>query len=754
MARPVSAERALARAIRLIVVSSTLTAVPALALESLDEAAMAGVTAQDGLVLDWQSTSAVTANQLQWVTDRGAAAGTACTGGVANQHACTIASLGLQGVNGSPLHTVTTLDAFGGPGTPGIALNMTWDPLLVSSNQLTLATPTADYSARSIGSVGMYSTGHLRLLNQEGVLNSSGNTARFDFSTTGDIILRQGAVGTPEMSLGNFELSTRFSTGAAAGQLDGSGKIGIDSQGLVIAAPFTDTAVQFDLMFKGSPSSAFDRTGRLGILHFGWMGGLVNPSMRIAAGGVGYGTYNSTTQNVLGSTSYSFQNDTGVSGGRSEGLNLLAQWDFDSDFALVIGQAGGNKTSARFSNWRRMATLPAGTPMLSMPVTLDILQNDVGPQGLCFGGGFSSGMPTQGACSTAGGIWVDGGVAPGKAALAALIRDGRLHAYNQQINVIDPNSANPYSTYDWGLVYTMGKLDADLLFYPEGRNQGVVLSTNNTGLKTDITLAIQSPGFWNRANCILSTSTTACTGTGTAANAQAVRASATSNWATNSHFMVADTAVGGDTTKQYGVGLMNADLLWSVRDLYFRMVNSDSGYPDIPGGIWMQTDSKAQFQFRGLFGGGNLMNMANPVSVGLLDVNISTNRFLFALHPDALISGDAPIGFTGLLDLDGTSKISLAEVASPGSAYTIGNISGRIGWKNGRVNLVSGQNAPDGLPSLSISNDLLFGESANFGSGGGAPVVATVGFGGEGFGRVALPAGAWRSEVSLRIPTN
>lgn len=753
MALPVSAERALARAIRLAALSAWLVAAPVMALESLDEEALSGISAQDGLTLDLQSDSGVSTSQLQWVTDRGAAAVDACSGGTANQHACTFTSLDLQGINSNPLRVVTTLDAFGGPGTPGIALNMTWDPLLITSNRLTLATPTADYSTRSIGSVGMYSTGHLRLVNQGGILNSSGNTARFDFSTVGDIILRQGAIGTPEMSLGNFELSTRFSTGAAGGQLAGSGKIGIDSQGLVIAAPFTDTAVQFDLMFKGSPATAFDRSGRLGILHFGWMGGLVNPSMRIAAGGVGYGTYNSTAQNVLGSTSYSYQNDTGVGGGRSEGLNILAQWDFDSDFALSIGQAGGNKTTARFSNWRRMA--PAGTPMLSMPVTLDVLQNDVGPQGLCFGGGFSSGMPIQGSCGAAGGTWIDGGVATGKAALAALIRDGRLHAYNQQINVIDPNSANPYSTYDWGLVFTMGKLDADLLFYPEGRNQGVALSTNNTGLKTDITLAIQSPGFWNRANCILSTSPTACTGTGTAANALAVRASATSNWATNSHFMVANTAVGGNPALQYGVGLMNADLLWSVRDLYFRIVNSDSGYPDIPGGIWMQTDSKAQFQIRGLFGGGNLMNLASPVSVGLLDVNLSTNRFIFALHPDALIAGDAPIGFTGLLDLDGTSKISLAEVASPGSAYTIGNIGGRIGWKNGRVNLVSGQNnLIDGLPSLSIKNDLLFGESANFGSGGGAPVVATVGFGGEGFGRVALPAGTWRSEVSIKIPTN
>jgi len=66
-------------------------------------------------------------------------------------------------------------------------------------------------------------------------------------------------------------------------------------------------------------------------------------------------------------------------------------------------------------------------------------------------------------------------------------------------------------------------------------------------MKADITLAIQSPGFWNRAN----------------SSDPVTRAAARANWATNSHFMVADTAVGGNTALQYGVGFVNADLLWS-----------------------------------------------------------------------------------------------------------------------------------------------------------------------------------------------
>lgn len=707
------------------------------ALESLDESMLAEVHAQDGLTLEFGSSAGLTTTAMQWTTDRGAASMDACTGGIGNQHACTLLAPTLSGVNGNPLALKATLDAFGGA-TPGLAMQLDWQPLLFSSDRFTINTPTVDYSNRSLGSIGIYSAGSLALSSQGGLFNSSGNFSLLDFAMSGDVIYRQGAVGNPELSFGNLDFGTRFTNGAAGGHASAYGKVGIDSQGLIISAPFTQTELTFDLMYKGSTGSAFDRSNRRPIMHFGWIGGLVNPLMRVSGGGAAYGTYAATGQNVVNpATSYTFQNDTGRPGNvRSEGLNVLASWDFDSDFAWVIGQAGGNQTQARFTKWRRMGPASA-TPMLSMPVTFDVLQNGTGSAGLCFGGGFASGAPVAASCTSAGGSWVAGGVPAGKAAMAVLIRDGHLHAYNQQVQVIDPTSSNPNQVYDWGLVYTMGKLDSDIFLYPEGRNPGVAVTTSNSGLKADITLAIQSPGYWDRAN----------------SSSAAVRASAGGNWATNTHFMVADTNVNGSGA-QYGVGLVNADLLWSVRDMYFRVVDSDSGYPAIPGGLWMQSDTKAVYQFRGLFGGGNLEDLSNPTGIALMDVKLSTNRFIFALSPQTPVAGDAPIGFTGLLDLDGTAYLSLGEKASPASAYRIYDISGRIGWKDGKVNLVSGQNSADGLPRLSISNTLLFGSSADFGSGGGAPVVAKVGFGNENFGRIALPAGTWHSDVSLKIPNN
>lgn len=732
MAPPFSAE---GRRWRLLLLALA-PAMPAAAMEAMDEDALSAVQARDGITLDIRKDTPVTASSLTWLTDNNNSYAANCTGGIANRQACTQLTPTIAGIAGAPLRATLTLDFGTTANLPYMRTAVDWQPQLLSVSRLTPLNPTVDYSARSLGQFGLYSQGHLYLSNQGGLFNGGGNLATLDFAMSGDLVYRQGGPGQPELSFGNLQFSNYFSNGASGGHASGPGRIGLNAEGLVLSAPYTRTDLTFDLMFKGTPTN-FDTSGRSPMIRLGWSGGLVNPLLRVSPGGIGYGTYTAGAQ-----TFYDISGSNG-GGARSEGLNVLASWDFDSDFAWIIGQAGGNGTSARLTNWRRMATVPSTTPMLSMPLTLDVLQNGAGPAGLCFGGGFSSGSPVATSCTAAGGSWIAGGVPTAKAAFATLIRDGRLHAYSQQIEVRDPTSATPTSVYDWSLLYTFGKLDADILLYPEGRNPGTTPSASATGLKADITLTAQSPGYWGKANSA----------------SAADRASAGAGWATNTHFMVANTRVGGVAGQQYGVGIVNADLLWSVRDFYFRLVNSDSGYPLLPGGLWLQTDTSAVYQFRGLLGGGNLQDLSAPTKVALLDLRLATNRFIFALSPVAPVAGDAPIGFAGLLDLDGSSYLSLGEVASPSSTFRLYDLAGRIGWANGTVNLVSGQNSADGLPRLAISNDLLFGASANFldpGAatpvGGGAAVLGKVGFGSENFGRFVLPAGAWHSDVSLKIP--
>lgn len=751
MAPPFSADRR-----RLWPALVLLMTTPAGALEALDDEMLATVRAQDGMTMDISSHKAVSSSEMVWFTDNNGS--TACTsGGVADRHGCTILAPRFEG-SGGDLAISLSVDVGSNAGIPSANLKLDWEPLLLSSNRLTLRTPNKDYDNNTLGQLGIRSKGHFHLTNTNGLFNATGNLAQFDFTSKGDMIYRQGAAGSAEISFGNFELSYRSTTGVVGGQTMGAGRFGITNDYIVASAPFMDMDLFFDIMYKKTPTN-FDQTGRDPIIQFGWTGGLKNAELRMGTGGMGYGTY------ACGSyTCFDYDGSHG-GGTRSEGLNLYGAWDFDSDFAWILGQAGGNRTQARFTNWRRMGNPSNPAPMLVMPVMLDVLQNNVGAGGFCFGN-FTSGLPIQSSCTAAGGNWIPSSVPVGDAAMAVMLRDAHVHAYNQKVEVIDPTSANPYTTYDWTLLYTYGKLDADFFFYPEGRNQGVSVTKNTSGMRADITLAIQSPGYWDQATCQLSTSTTQCLpGAGaTVANAKAVRNAlytmgAGTRWETNTHFMVGDTAVGGDSSKQYGVGIVNADLLWTARNMFFRVVDTDSGYPQIPGGFWMQAGDgtgvgSAIYRFRGLFGGGNLMDLARPSGVAMLDVNLSTNRFIFALHPRPAILGDAPVGFSGLLDLDGTASLSIGEVSQPSNAYRIYDIGGRIGWRNGNVNLVSGQNTSDQSPRLSISNDLLIGSSANFGDGAGAPLVGKVGFGSENFGRLALPGGTWSSNVTLRIAPN
>lgn len=486
---------------------------PALAgMQSLDDGALSAVSAQSGIELNLDSPVPLNLNKVNWVTDSGAAAYNACTGGIANQHACTAFS-NIQ-VYGSPgplkanlQMDVGTTAANGGNTAMGV--QFAWDPTWVTVGGTTIVTPTVNYSANSMGALGLYSTGHINITNRDGIFNGGGIYGTLDFETAGDVIVRQGIAGTPELSLGNFSFMTRSTTGFAGGHLPSYARIALDANGVYVNAPNTYTELLFDVMYKFSPVN-FDRTGRESVTLFGWTGGLNNPTFRVGPGGYAYGTYSSTGQNILNATNWTFSNG----GAKSEGLTVSAGWDFDTDAKWIIGQAGGNRTQVHFFDFQPMGGSLFAQPSLYVPVTLDVIQNGTGPMGLCLGGGFTSGVPVQASCTGAGGTWVPSGVPVGKAALAALLRDVHLWAYSTKVQVIDPTSANPLSTFDWGLIYTYGKLDADIFFYPEGRGTGITPTATASGIKADITLTAQSPGFWARAN----------------SSSAATRALAGSNW--------------------------------------------------------------------------------------------------------------------------------------------------------------------------------------------------------------------------------
>lgn len=710
--------------------------VPVLAMQTLDDEVLGSITGADGITLSIGQSSDMTADQIKWVTDDNGLDNLSCSGGTANQHACTLVNdIRLGGANGAgSWSSSVAIDAGADAGgNPMLAFTGSWTPQRLVLGGVTLNTASQDASAKSLGSFAIQSQGSFSYANR-GLFYSGANTAHLDINASGDLFYRQGAAGSAELSFADFLLDAAFTNGAAAGHLSSTGEVGIDSSGIFLQAPFMRADIEFDLAFKGAAGD-FDTNGRSKLLHFGWHGGLVNPLWRIGAGGFGYGTYMNGAN--------SFQDFDGSQGAtaRSQGINLLTQWDFDSDFRLDLGEAGGNGTVASLSNWTRLGNAPG--PMFSFPVIFDVLQGGAGPAGLC-AGSFTSGVPADAvSCTGAGGEWVSSdGPGANEAAFAALVRDARLLAYGSQIKVTDPAAGGTVTPINWGLAFTYGKLDADIFLYPEGRGDGAAVSTTNTGLRADITLLAQSPDAWRRAN----------------SNDAAVRSTAGNGWQTNTHFMLVDTAASGGSGHT-GVGFMNGDILYRARDLYLRVTDGDSGYPDLPGGLWLQTDNLAQYRFRAIFGGGDMADLRydSTVKISLIDVNLSTDRFLFALNPLPVntTTGAAPIGFSGLLNFDGNASMTYGEVSSPDSKFYVNDVSGTIAWRNGELSLVSGQNTADGLPQFAIRNDLMLGESAHFGGDSAnlaQPLVGTIGFGTEDFGRVAFPAGTWNSEIIVKIP--
>lgn len=756
MARSSSADRLPARIRCLLAAGALLCATPVLSMQALEDEVLSGVTAQDGLQVEISSANPISSNTINWMTDGAMMAApnncntAAPSGGVANQQACSIINgLTLSGVSPSPLFARFELDvgasAQTGANNTNISLFLDWDPLWITFNGFTLRTPTVDSSANSVGALGFRSDGYLRIVNRGGLFNNSGFLATVDFSSGGDIILRQGAVGSPELSFGNFLLTNRFTNGFAGGHVLSTGRIALDNNGLLVDSNFAYADLLFDVMYKGAPTVAFDTSLRDSLLLFGWQGGLVNPSFRISPGGYNYNsTLTSSARNVLNASSFTFQNENPGAQTPSQGLSLTTAWTFDSDFTFVLGQAGGNRTQVRFTKWQDMGTTTQ--PWLLMPITFDILQeNNPATMGLCFGGGFTAGVPTQAHCTSDKGVtgnatgdvgqWFATGVGAGKAALAALIRDAHLWAYNTEVEVRD--STVGATKYNWGLIYTFGKMDGDIFIYPEGRGTGEIPIATNTGVKLDVTLMSQSPGYWERAN-----STDATT-----------RAAADDRWATNTHFMLADTNVGGGGT-QFGIGLANADLVWRARNLYMRIVNSDPGYPDLPGGLWLQSDTASRYFMRGLLGGGTLSDLSQPTGIALTSIDLATSRFIFVLSPENQTLNDVPVGFDALFDFDGTAAFTMAELSQPTAAFRLRNLEGRVVWKNGTVGLVTGaNNPPTNRPQAVIQNELLFGTSADLGSGGGKPLVGNIGFGTENYGRLIFPSGEWYNRITIKMPS-
>ncbi|MFN3397549.1 MAG: hypothetical protein ACK4ZS_03330 [Sulfurimicrobium sp.] len=703
---------------------------------ALDDDALGSVAAQDGLQVQIDlPASGIGINEWRWTAD-------AAPSPYAQ-------SLRLSGLNASGSQPVNlAFDVGTSAGVPRLAMHADWNNLRLRSGGITVG----GYPGNSAGQMFIDTTGSLDLVNN-GIFNSAYSSAYINLTSVGDVMYRQGGTGSPELSLRNFNFGFRTTNGSGG---VGYGTLGVNAtDGIYVLAPHMDFDLNFDLYYAVSPVGDFDKVNRAPLVLFGWEGGIRNARLQLGGGGIGYGNGAVNYGHVWGSLD-SFNYNGAINPAlRTQGLNILAQWDFDTNYAWILGESAGNRNQVRFFNWQRMGgntpsptayTTGGAAPYdLRFPILVDMINASQGPGNICFGGSLpTSGSLTAAGCSAVGGALST--LAPDSAAMAVIMRDARVHAYNTQVAVVD--APNPDEVFNWSLVYTFGKLDANVYLYPVGYGGA------STGLKADVNLAIQSPGYWRAARSNFNQFPAV-------ANDPGADLSSKDRWATNTHFLIADTntaksptCVAANNCGQFGIGVLNADLLWRANDLYVRFMGPSSIRP----GIWLHAENGALYRFRGLFGGGDLRNLSNPVRIALLDVNLETSQFMFAAIPP--VPGENYFGFSGVLDFNGNAYMSLAEPSQPTAEFRLDNISGRLVWDNGRVDLRSAAENPDGKPSLSIRNDLLIGTTAATIpdiAGTGTAFLTTVKFGaglpnnGDGsFGRVAIPSGMWFSDVSLK----
>lgn len=737
---------------------------PAYALDEVSDDQLSEVMGADGISIKQISNrvGSATTTTLGWKLDQGVAtiSGVAVTGVQSELRlsGVTLTPIGTSGTTiGTPMTLAMAAD-FGGaePNMSAMSLSGSW-----TRNRLQLNSLTQMYDAttqtKSMGVMALDSSGSFTMGNTRGLFDNSNNNAYFNLNIPdAQVYYRQGAAGSPEFMLDKLSFTPNFT----------GGQVTVDSQGLLVSAPTMNWNLLFDLKFEPAPVAGtgyFTSTSATDIplLSYGWSGALTSFSTRIKPGGFWHG---------LSGTQYNMTN-------RSEGINFDTHWNYDPSFALVIGEAGGARTTLKFSNW---TTLAGNTYAFNFPnMTLDLLNAGGGPggggvSGLCWGANFNG---LAAACGNAGianrtgvsGQFVD--VAAENGGLGIAIRDAKLQAYNTVVQVLDDmngdgdylDTQNSAATgfvdipetqlFNWGLMYTYGDMDANIYLYPGGKS-------GNTGLKGDVLITAQTHDL------------------------NADKKLNNSDWSGALNLMIADT------TANTAFGWMNGGILAALDDVYLTLMTTSTDLPR--GGVELETTNKARINLRGQLGGGDVTGgtLNTQLRISDTDINLEMSKLNLTIEPPA--SGQSYMGYSGFvrvgdLDVNNFSAVNSATVQCGGSVMTscdstddgtyislsekdrptldarFSNITGDIAIQNGKFDLKSDLETPIGVSSeLVLSQDTMIGLSAAYKSDGTARGVSPcpsgcqvfqigrVEFSNQNLGSIVMPGGMVSSTLGLK----
>lgn len=477
------------------------------------------------------------------------------------------------------------------------------------------------------------------------------------------------------------------------------GIVGIDSEGILVEGD-VNFNLTFDILHEAAPVSAFsyDAATDLPTLHYGWGGDLVDAQLRIRPGGSWLET---STIPVAGGDIYD-------QSAKTEGLNLSVRFDYGPTFRWIVGEAAGNRKLLEFGSWTK---LPGPGYGFNIPfLGIDVINAGEGPGGLCWGANWSG---PAASCVAQGGQFLD--VAPEDDTLAFLFRDFQLKAYSTSVKLID--APNPDRDFTWGLIYTWGNVDGNIYLNSTGDNQmkADLLITNQTFDVNDL----DSDGNVNEAG---------------------------RDWNDGTHFMIADTDA------NLGIGFLHSGFLVAANDLTLSLAAD---------GVNLATD-QLRLAMTARFGGGDLPNLNEPVTIGDIDVNFEFDLFSYTLSPappgETYLAYDATFNFanTNIANFsendsgganDDGSYFAWSEPSRPESDIRLADIQGSIRFTNGKVDIRGdGESGPGLPPQLVFSNDIHIGTEV---SGGQALVVNRIEFNNGNLGSFVIPQGQWHSTIAL-----
>ncbi|MDQ8037822.1 MAG: hypothetical protein REI12_10390 [Pedobacter sp.] len=659
-------------------------------MSGLSDHDMAGVTAQDGLTIQVQGSTAATkiaASNVRLDIDCGGVAG--CAGSYASYPQQSYISLdtvkfGAIGNGGAaataPFTVAANLDVGASGGVPELLLNGSWSRMRLSADAITMKPSTTT----SFGAFAFDSQGSFSLRNSRGIFDSScapACAAALSFAADGQAYYRQATTaGSPELVLDNMHLS-----------LSASGaELSIRPTGIYFSQATADLNWNYDLRYRANPTLAYrnDQSDLSNFLYVGIESGLVNPITQIKPGGVwltGSPQYDETTRNG--------------------GLNLSLVTDFDpTTFALVLGEGGNTPTLLRFEKWR---ALKPGTRMLSIPnFTVDAVHGGGAgvpniPVDFCLGAGraatsvycnanFRDRDPTPATGTGSVSRYISSPATGNEGdAIAIMARDLQLLAYPTSVKLVDPVAGT--TTFNWGLITTIGDLDATLLAYPGGKTAGT------SGVRLDGVISISTPqisaGDWDESR--------------------------------GTHFLLADT------DSNMGVGFLDINAMVKVDNLYLELLStgikaSCSGSAGATTCFSLYAD--------GQFGGGDLFNLSdkNKTVRGFdLIIRLNFSDYAFTLSPAA-----NQLLFSGALVLDSNNKSSnyvmLTEPDYNAAAFKFGQMEGAATISNGSIDLRPGNITADGLPRLTIQQQLDVTQDLK---------IDDISFNGQNLGRLVIPTG-------------